>query len=81
MYTPDMYTVYAHRVPLPLLLLCCHIAMVAAAAVRHRVADGKVCCWFIEESDSSVFFLFIQPRFIFIVALGSTVAFSASICL
>ena len=33
--------------------LCSYIAFVAAtaAAVRHRVRDGKSCCWFI-ESDS-----------------------------
>ena len=34
------------------------------AAVRHRVPDGQICCWFI-ESDASVFFLFIQERFSF----------------
>ena len=26
--------------------------LLLAAAVRHRVPDGKICCWFI-ESDSS----------------------------
>ena len=51
------------------------------AAVRHRVLpDDKFCCWFV-ESDPSVFFLFIQTRFLFDVPLGSTVAFTASICL
>ena len=50
-----------------LLLLCCYgtlLLFVATAvllppgAVRHRVPDGNICCWFI-ESDPSVFFLFI----------------------
>ena len=83
---------YAYRVLLPLLLLlllllllclllyccCCY----SSSAVRHRVPDGQICCWFI-ESHHSVFFLFIQTRFI----LDGTpwqsycVAFSASICL
>ena len=42
----------------------CVAILLASAAVRHRVPDGKVCCWFI-ESDSSVLFLFIQTRIIF----------------
>ena len=37
-------------------------------------------CWFI-ESDSSVFFLFMQTGFICSVLFGSTVDFTASICL
>ena len=51
--------------------VCCYTAVVAAAAVmllpaavRHRVPDGQIWCWFI-ESDPSVFFLFIQTLFIF----------------
>ena len=36
--------------------------------------------WFV-ASDCSVFFLFIQTRYIFNVPLGSNVAFAASICL
>ena len=51
-----------------------------AAGVCHAVPDGNFCCWFI-ESDPSVFFLFIQTRYIFNVPLGSNVAFTASICL
>ena len=43
------------------------------AAVRHRVPDGQIWCWFI-ESDPSVFFLFIQTRLIFDVPLDSTVS-------
>ena len=45
--------------------LRCHPAvavaavLLLAAAVRHHVPDGKICCWSI-ESDASVFFLFIQ---------------------
>ena len=33
--------------------LCCYTAAVAgaAAAVRHRVPDGKKCCWFIESEQ------------------------------
>ena len=59
--------------------LCCHPGVAAAAklllaaAVRHHVPDAKNCCWSI-ESDPSVFFLFIQTRFIFHVPLGSTVS-------
>ena len=56
------------------------LQLLLLAAVRRRVPDGKICCWFI-ESDSSVFFLFIQTRYILNVLLGSTVAFTASIFL
>ena len=64
---------------------CCVVAAAAvllllAAGVRHRLPDGQICCWFI-ESDPSLFFLFIQTRFLFNTPLGSTVAFAASICL
>ena len=49
--------IYAYRVLLPLLplLLCVLLPalVAAAAAVRHRVPDGKKMCWFI-ESDSSL---------------------------
>ena len=42
---------------LPLLLLLrTGVVVAAAAAVRHRVADGETCCWFI-ESDSLQCFL------------------------
>ena len=36
--------------------LCCYNLVVApaAAAVRHRVRDSKICCWFI-ESDSNIY--------------------------
>ena len=59
--------IYAYRVLLPpplllLLLLCVLVAMLQlllqlqllAPAVRHRVPDGKFCCWLF-ESDSAVF--------------------------
>ena len=70
---------------------CCSVycltAVVAAAAVlllpaarRHRMPDGQICCWFV-ESDPSVFFFFIKRDFFFMVPLGSTVPFTASICL
>ena len=56
--------------------VCCYTAVVASAGVvllpgtvRHRVPDGDICCWFI-ESDPSVFFLFIQTRFIFVYPLA-----------
>ena len=62
---------------LPLLLQLLLLLLLAAAV--HRVPDSKISCWFI-ESDSSVFFPFIQTRF-FYPPLGSTVvAFTASIC-
>ena len=60
--------------PLLLLLLCVAIllllllaavaVLLLASAVRHRVPDGQVYSCFI-NSDPSVFFLFIQTRFIF----------------
>ena len=54
---------------------CCYTAVAAAAAaVRHGVPDGIFLLWFI-DSDSRVFFLFIQTRVIFNAPLGSTVAF------
>ena len=60
-----------------LLLMLLHLL---AAAVRHRVPDGRTGCWFI-ESDSSVFFLFIQAQFTFNAPLGSTAALMGSIFL
>ena len=53
----------------------CVAMLLLAAAVRHGVPDGKICCWFI-EADPSVFFIFIQT-FFFFVPLGGTVAFTA----
>ena len=60
---------------------CSYTAVVAAAAdaVRHRVPHGKNCCWLI-ESDSIQCFL-SWKTIIFIVPLGCSVAFTASICL
>ena len=58
----------------------CVAMLLLAAAVRHGVPDGKICCWFI-DSASGVFYLFVQTRFIFGVLLGCTVAVTASICL
>ena len=51
------------------------------AAVRHRVPNVQICCWFV-ESDPSVFFLFIQRRFIFDRPPWQycCVAFTALIC-
>ena len=48
--------------------ICIQSAAVAAvaavaAAVRHRVPDGQICCWFI-ESDPSVFFSFKRDLFL-----------------
>ena len=37
--------------------------MLRPAAVCHYVPDGQICCWFI-KSDPSVFFVFIQTRFV-----------------
>ena len=64
-------------------MLCTGAVATAAAAVRRRVPDDKKCCWFIESGSIQCFFLFIQTQFIFNVCipLGSTVAFTASICL
>ena len=55
---------------IPGMYLCVQ-SVAAAAAIRYREPDGNICCWSI-ESDSSVFFLFIQTRFIFNAVLGST---------
>ena len=63
---------------------CCFDSSSAAtfAAVRHRAPHGKICCWFI-ESDPSVSFYSLKDYLspIFNVPHGSTVAFTASICL
>ena len=66
---------------LPLLLLCCGTAVVAAAAaaVRRRMAknvDGSL-----DLIPSSFFILVKHGLFLMYVPLGSTVAFTASICL
>ena len=53
-------------------------SVVAAAAVRHRVPDGKNCCCG-SLHLIRVLFLFIQTRFICNIPLGSTVAFTASV--
>ena len=47
--------------------VCCYTAVVAAAAaaVRHRVLDGKNCCWFI-GSDSIQCFLSLQSNTIYV---------------
>ena len=68
--------------------VCCYAPFVAAAAVlllpaavRHRVPDGQICCWFI-ESDPSVFFLPIQARFLSDgTPWQSCIAFTDTICL
>ena len=71
-------------------LLCCCLLLLAAACccllllaatVRHRVPDGKICSRGSLHLIPCVFFLFIQTRLIFNVALGSTVSFLASIFL
>ena len=78
---------YMHKESAAAAAVCCYTAVIAAATVlllpdtlRHRVPDRQICCWFI-ESDPSVVFLFIQTRFTSDVPLGSTVAFTTSICL
>ena len=52
--TYSIPSIFIHRVVLPLLLLLCvlpysavTVVAAVAAAVRHRVPDGKHCCWFI----------------------------------
>ena len=61
--TYSIPSIFIHRVVLPLLLLLCvlpysavTVVAAVAAAVRHRVPDGKNCCWSI-ESDSIQCFL------------------------
>ena len=74
--------IYAQRVLLPLLLLCVLLyccCCCSCSGCSSSCPDGEKCCSI--ESDSCVFFLFIQTRYIFYVPLGSTVAFTASICL
>ena len=73
----------AYRVLLLLRLLCVAILLLLLlpAAVRRCVPDGQIWCWFI-ESDPSVFFVFIQSRFIFDVTPWQyCVTFTASIWL
>ena len=60
------------------LLSCCSTVPAAAvlllaAAGRHRVPEGKICSWFM-QSDLSVFFHFVQMRFLFGITLGSTLS-------
>ena len=60
-YTPDMYlcipsvAISAAALSVDVMLLLLQ-PLLLAAAVRHRVTDGQICCWFI-ESDSSGFSL------------------------
>ena len=43
---------------------CCFLLLLLLlAANRHRVPDGKICCWFI-ESEPSLFFLFKDDFFL-----------------
>ena len=60
--------------------LCCYIAVVAAAAVlllpaavRHRVPDGQISCWFI-QSDPKCFLSLHSNAIFLMVLLGSTVS-------
>ena len=59
--------------------LCCYTAVVAAAAVlllpaavRHRLPEDQLWCWFIENDPSASFAH--QTRFHFVLPLGSTVS-------
>ena len=79
----QLFTIY--RVLLLCCSMCCYTAVVAAvavpllpAAVRHRVPEGQFWLWF-NESDPSVFFLFIQTQFKH--PWQYCVAFTASFCL
>lgn len=76
----NVIIICAYIVLLPLLLLLLCVAAVAASAVVMVCRMSKLFLWFI-ESDSRVFVLFIPTRTIFYVPLGSTVEFTASICL
>ena len=81
--TPCIYLHTACRCRCCCCSVCCYNAvfaeaavlllLAAAVAVRHRVPDGQIWCWFI-ESDPSVFFLFTQTQFIFDVPRSSTVS-------
>ena len=68
--------------------MCCYPAgaaatvLLLAAAVRHRVPDGALCCCGLLHLIPVFYFSsFIQTRFIFDVPIGSTVACTASIYL
>ena len=76
------FYIYIYRVLLPLLPLlplllrcvllyccCCSSSTAASCCCCNRVPDGQIWCWFI-ESEPSVFFLFIQTRFIFMYPLA-----------
>ena len=49
-------------------------ALLLPAAVRHRVPDSQICCWFI-ESDPSVFFSSFKRDLLWMVPLGSAVSY------
>ena len=69
LYIPVMYFCCCS-----VLLSCCCSSCSAAACCRWSSSCAGLCTlllWFI-ASDSSVFFLFIQTRYIFNVPLGST---------
>ena len=55
--------IYTYGVLLPLLLLGTGGVAEAAASVRHRVPDGKQCCWLI-ESISIACFISLQTRYV-----------------
>ena len=60
-HLPCIYTECSYRCCCS---LCCYACVAAAAAaVRHRVPDGKYCCWLIESDSIQSFFSFIQTRF------------------
>ena len=60
--------------------LCLAILLqLLAAAVPHRVPDGKSCCCGSLNLIPIFSYLFIQTRFVFSVPLGGTVAFTASL--
>ena len=66
--------------------VCCFTAVVpppAAAALRHRVPDGKVVAGSVNLIPSIVLFLFILKHDLFSMyaPIGSAVTFTASTCL
>ena len=73
-----LYTSYTCQV----FCCCCSVCCYTAAAVRHRVPDGKnCCCGSLHLIPMSSFSSFKHNVNLMYAPLGSTVAFAASIYL
>ena len=79
LYIPARYSCQVFLLLLCVLLYCCCCCAATACCCSSSCPGWQnLFLWFL-ASDSSVFFLFIQTRFIMYVPLGSTIALAASI--